>query len=100
MVVPNTPTTSVAASAFGVKLGQNVRSATWPQTVARLRRDLPCETALIGFCGAPWTVATYMVEGTGSPDQGAARRWAYRDPWDVNREQDCHISQQGEGEPL
>jgi uroporphyrinogen decarboxylase len=50
------------------------------ETVARLRQDLPKETALIGFCGAPWTVATYMVQGEGSKDQDAARAWAYRDP--------------------
>ncbi len=50
------------------------------ETVARLRQDLPSETALIGFCGAPWTVATYMVGGQGSPDQAHARSWAYRDP--------------------
>ncbi|MGE3228406.1 MAG: uroporphyrinogen decarboxylase [Hyphomicrobium sp.] len=50
------------------------------ETVARLRQDLPAETALIGFCGAPWTVATYMVQGQGSADQVEARLWAYRDP--------------------
>ena len=49
------------------------------ETVQRLRQDLPKETALIGFCGAPWTVATYMAEGRGSKDQAAARLWAYRD---------------------
>ena len=49
------------------------------ETVARLRQEMPRETALIGFCGAPWTVATYMVEGRGSSDQAAARSWAYRD---------------------
>ena len=49
------------------------------ETVERLRQELPRETALIGFCGAPWTVATYVVEGRGSPDQSAARSWAYRD---------------------
>lgn len=49
------------------------------ETVARVRRDLPRSTALIGFCGAPWTVATYMVGGQGSSDQAAARLWAYRD---------------------
>jgi len=50
------------------------------ETVSILRRDLPAETALIGFCGAPWTVATYMVQGGGSTDQAEARLWAYRDP--------------------
>ena len=50
------------------------------ETVARVRQDLPNDTALIGFCGAPWTVATYMVGGQGSSDQAEARGWAYRDP--------------------
>ncbi|MGE0628372.1 MAG: uroporphyrinogen decarboxylase [Hyphomicrobiaceae bacterium] len=50
------------------------------ETVARVRDKLPAETALIGFCGGPWTVATYMVGGRGSPDQADARLWAYRDP--------------------
>ncbi len=50
------------------------------ETVSRLSHSLPAETALIGFAGAPWTVATYMVGGRSTPDQGAARAWAYRDP--------------------
>ncbi len=50
------------------------------ETVNRVRQDLPKKTALIGFCGAPWTVATYMVGGRGSSDQAAARGWAYSDP--------------------
>jgi uroporphyrinogen decarboxylase len=45
-----------------------------------VRQELPGQTALIGFCGAPWTVATYMVGGQGSSDQAAARGWAYREP--------------------
>jgi uroporphyrinogen decarboxylase len=55
------------------------RFATVCETVARLRQDLPNATALIGFCGAPWTVATYMVAGRGTSDQADARLWAYRD---------------------
>jgi uroporphyrinogen decarboxylase len=50
------------------------------ETVARVRQELPRDVALIGFCGAPWTVATYMVGGQGSSDQAAARAWAYSDP--------------------
>ena len=49
-------------------------------TVGRLRAELPDETALIGFCGAPWTVATYMIAGRGTPDQAPARLFAYREP--------------------
>ena len=42
------------------------------ETVRILARELPNETALIGFAGAPWTVATYMIAGKGTPDQGPA----------------------------
>ncbi len=42
------------------------------ETIRILRRELPNETALIGFAGAPWTVATYMIAGRGTPDQGPA----------------------------
>ena len=49
------------------------------ETVRLVRSQLSPEVALIGFCGAPWTVATYMVGGRGSPDQAAARSFAYAD---------------------
>ena len=42
------------------------------ETVRILTRELPSETTLIGFAGAPWTVATYMIAGRGTPDQGPA----------------------------
>jgi uroporphyrinogen decarboxylase len=42
------------------------------ETVQILSRELPKETTLIGFAGAPWTVATYMIAGQGTPDQGPA----------------------------
>jgi uroporphyrinogen decarboxylase len=50
------------------------------ETVERVKAGLSRETALIGFCGAPWTVATYMIAGQATPDQGPARLAAYRDP--------------------
>jgi uroporphyrinogen decarboxylase len=49
------------------------------ETVERVTGALPTGIPLIGFCGAPWTVATYMVDGQGSKDQAEARLWAYRD---------------------
>ncbi|QYX57714.1 uroporphyrinogen decarboxylase [Roseovarius sp. SCSIO 43702] len=42
------------------------------QTVRNLAAALPADTTLIGFAGAPWTVATYMIAGRGTPDQGPA----------------------------
>jgi uroporphyrinogen decarboxylase len=50
------------------------------ETIDRVKGALPKETALIGFCGAPWTVASYMIAGRGTPDQGPARLFAYRHP--------------------
>jgi uroporphyrinogen decarboxylase len=50
------------------------------ETVRRVRSALPRETGFIGFCGAPWTVATYMVAGRGTPDQGPARALFAADP--------------------
>ncbi|MGD1887758.1 MAG: uroporphyrinogen decarboxylase family protein, partial [Cohaesibacteraceae bacterium] len=50
------------------------------ETVERLRAALPDEVTLLGFCGAPWTVATYMVGGRGSPDQAKARLFALQKP--------------------
>jgi uroporphyrinogen decarboxylase len=50
------------------------------ETVSRVKAALPLDTALIGFAGAPWTVATYMVEGGGSKDFAKVRLLAARDP--------------------
>ncbi len=49
-------------------------------TVAKVAGALPPETTFLGFAGSPWTVATYMVAGKGSKDQGETRRFAYGDP--------------------
>jgi uroporphyrinogen decarboxylase len=50
------------------------------ETIDRVKSALPAETAFIGFCGAPWTVASYMIAGRGTPDQAPARMFAYRHP--------------------
>ena len=50
------------------------------ETVGRLSKSLPAETTLIGFAGAPWTVATYMVAGRGTSDQAPARVLAEQEP--------------------
>ncbi len=47
------------------------------ETISNVKSALPSETALIGFCGAPWTVASYMIAGRGTPDQAPARKFAY-----------------------
>lgn len=47
------------------------------ETVDRVREKLDSDKALIGFCGAPWTVALYAIEGRGGTDKSSARGWAY-----------------------
>lgn len=59
--------------------GMHAHLAPVYETVGRLSRELPGETTLIGFAGAPWTVATYMVEGGSSRDFAKARNWGFRD---------------------
>jgi uroporphyrinogen decarboxylase len=49
------------------------------ETARRVRGELDPGVAVLGFCGAPWTVATYMVAGGGTPDQGAAKLFAYQE---------------------
>ena len=60
-------------------IDQNVVAPVY-ETVRRVKAELDDRTTLIGFCGAPWTVATYMVAGEATPDQAPARLLAYRDP--------------------
>ncbi len=48
--------------------------------IAAVRRELPEQVALFGFAGAPWTVATYMVEGGGGSEFAIVKEWAYREP--------------------
>jgi len=55
------------------------------ETLGRVRKSLPDGIALIGFAGAPWTIATYMVEGGGSRDYAATKGWAFRSPKSFQR---------------
>ena len=50
------------------------------EAMARTREGLARDKALIGFAGAPWTLAAYMFEGESSSDQRAAKLAGYRDP--------------------
>jgi uroporphyrinogen decarboxylase len=50
------------------------------ETLHKVRAALPAETSLLGFAGAPWTLATYMAAGRGGDEQKAAKLWAYREP--------------------
>jgi uroporphyrinogen decarboxylase len=50
------------------------------ETLRLVRSELDADTALLGFAGAPWTLATYMAAGRGGDEQRAAKLWGYRDP--------------------
>src|SRR5664280_3647734 len=61
------------------------------ETVRRVKSELGPKTTLIGFCGAPWTVATYMVAGQGTPDQAPAKNLAARAPEAFQHIIDCLV---------
>ncbi len=71
---PRLSTVTDAAGIAGLKPVEAIHDTLAPvyETVRILARELPHETTLIGFAGAPWTVATYMVAGRGTRDQGPA----------------------------
>jgi uroporphyrinogen decarboxylase len=50
------------------------------EAINLVKQVLPPNVTFLGFCGAPWTVATYMVAGHGTSDQAPARLFAYRHP--------------------
>ena len=66
------------------------------ETVRRLRENLPAEVTLIGFAGAPWTVASYMLEGGSSKDFAAGKRWAYGATEDFQRLIDLLVEATGD----
>ena len=71
---PRLSTITTLAGVQALKPKEDIHDKLAPiyETVRILARELPRETTLIGFAGAPWTVATFMVSGKGSKDQGAA----------------------------
>ncbi len=70
----------LADSAFAALTPSPERLEPVYGAVEKVKASLPPETTFLGFAGSPWTVATYMVAGRGSKDQGETRRLAYRDP--------------------
>ncbi len=71
---PRLSTLTTPAGLAALKGPQDIHDTLAPiyQTLRILSRELPRQTALIGFAGAPWTVASYMIAGRGTPDQGPA----------------------------
>ena len=71
---PRLSTVTSAADLARLKPREAIHETLAPvyETVGILSRELPKEVTLIGFAGAPWTVATYMIAGRGTPDQGPA----------------------------
>ncbi|ROU01173.1 uroporphyrinogen decarboxylase [Histidinibacterium lentulum] len=73
---PRLSTATRPAEVSALKGPDDIHDTLGPvyETVAILSRELPRETTLIGFAGAPWTVATYMIAGRGTPDQAPAHQ--------------------------
>ncbi len=71
---PRLSTITTRAELDALKPNSDIHETLNPiyETVKILSSELPKETTLIGFAGAPWTVATYMIAGRGTPDQGPA----------------------------
>ena len=71
---PRLSTITTQAEFDALKPGDAIHDTLAPvyETLRILSRELPGDTTLIGFAGAPWTVATYMIAGRGTPDQGPA----------------------------
>lgn len=59
------------------------------ETVSKVRNGLSKDKALIGFCGGPWTVATYMLEGKGTHNKETAKRFAYENPQEMETLLNC-----------
>ncbi len=79
-----------AAMALRQEVDQKLLSPIY-ETVRRAKAELGPKTTLIGFCGAPWTVATYMVAGQGTPDQAPAKNLAAQAPEAFQHIIDCLV---------
>ena len=79
---PRLSTVTAQADFDALKPAEAVHETVAPvyETVRILARELPRQTTLIGFAGAPWTVATYMIAGRGTPDQAPAHALRTRNP--------------------
>lgn len=79
---PRLSTLSDAKGVAALKPAEAVHETLAPvyQTLRILSSELPRETTLIGFAGAPWTVATYMIAGRGTPDQAPAHAMKAAEP--------------------
>lgn len=79
---PRLSTITDASGMAGMKTKDDIHETLNPiyETVKILAEELPKETTLIGFAGAPWTVATYMIAGRGTPDQAPAHKLREGDP--------------------
>ena len=79
---PKLETVRSSSDLLRLKTGlKSMQFGSVAESVSRVRRDLNSSISLIGFCGAPWTVASYMIEG-GSSDRELARKFAYqREDW-------------------
>ncbi|GFE64885.1 uroporphyrinogen decarboxylase [Litoreibacter roseus] len=73
---PRLSTVTSASDFAKLKGADDIHDRLGPiyETVGILSKELPSETTLIGFAGAPWTVATYMIAGKGTPDQAPAHK--------------------------
>jgi uroporphyrinogen decarboxylase len=77
------PSLPPIANTAGLELDEAVwakKLAPAHETLKRVRASLDGRTTLLGFAGAPWTLATYMAAGRGGDEQKAAKLWGYRDP--------------------
>jgi len=73
------PSMAPISSAVGLRFDAGTLTPVY-EALGLVRGSLPSTTTLLGFAGAPWTLATYMAAGRGGDEQKAAKLWGYREP--------------------